>query len=114
MGWAKYAEDNNEIFCERMDQIVSNKSPHIKVMTTIPLMACPVEISIKVSPDKKQAEPKVKHEDKNLYCQDCEKAFVFSAGEQRFYKKKGLNQPKRCKACRETNEIKHLVFDTRR
>lgn len=41
-------------------------------------------------------------EDKTLVCQDCGNEFVFTAGEQAFYKEKGLdNEPKRCKECRE-------------
>ncbi len=41
-------------------------------------------------------------EDKTLVCQDCGSEFVFTAGEQAFYKEKGLdNEPKRCKACRD-------------
>ncbi len=40
-------------------------------------------------------------EDKTLVCQDCGNEFVFTAGEQEFYKEKGLdNEPKRCKECR--------------
>lgn len=40
-------------------------------------------------------------EDKTLVCQDCGNEFVFTAGEQVFYKEKGLdNEPKRCKECR--------------
>ena len=41
-------------------------------------------------------------EDKTLVCQDCGQEFVFTAGEQAFYKEKGFeNEPKRCKACRD-------------
>jgi len=41
-------------------------------------------------------------EDKTLVCQDCKKEFVFTVGEQEFYKAKGFdNEPKRCKACRD-------------
>ncbi len=41
-------------------------------------------------------------EDKKITCQDCGKEFVFTAGEQAFYKEKGLeNAPKRCKECRD-------------
>ena len=40
-------------------------------------------------------------EDKTLVCQDCGNEFVFTAGEQEFYKEKGLdNEPKRCVECR--------------
>ena len=41
-------------------------------------------------------------EDKVIVCQDCGQEFVFTVGEQEFYKAKGFdNEPKRCKACRE-------------
>ncbi len=40
-------------------------------------------------------------QDKNLVCRDCQKTFVFSAGEQEFFSAKGLvNEPKRCGNCR--------------
>ena len=41
-------------------------------------------------------------EDKTLICQDCGKEFIFTVGEQEFYKEKGFNnEPKRCKECRD-------------
>ena len=40
-------------------------------------------------------------EDKTLVCKDCGAEFVFTVGEQEFYKEKGFdNEPKRCMACR--------------
>lgn len=40
-------------------------------------------------------------EDKSLVCVDCGKEFIFTAGEQEFYKQMGFsNEPKRCKECR--------------
>ena len=40
-------------------------------------------------------------EDKTLVCADCGQEFIFSAGEQEFYKQMGFtNEPKRCKNCR--------------
>jgi len=40
-------------------------------------------------------------QDKELACRDCNKGFVFSAGEQEFFSAKGLvNEPKRCPNCR--------------
>lgn len=39
--------------------------------------------------------------DKNLVCKDCHKEFVFTDGEQAFYKEKGFdNEPQRCPDCR--------------
>ena len=37
-------------------------------------------------------------EDETIVCAQCKKEFVFSAGEKKFYKEKGLlNKPKYCK-----------------
>lgn len=39
--------------------------------------------------------------DKTLVCQDCKKEFVFTEGEQEFFKEKGFeSEPKRCIECR--------------
>ncbi|MCM8711454.1 zinc-ribbon domain-containing protein [Clostridium sp. SYSU_GA19001] len=43
--------------------------------------------------------------DKNLVCKDCEKDFVFTEGEQAFYKEKGFeNEPQRCPECRKARK----------
>ena len=43
--------------------------------------------------------------DETLVCKDCGNEFVFTAGEQRFYKEKGfMNKPKACKACRDAKK----------
>jgi CxxC-x17-CxxC domain-containing protein len=40
--------------------------------------------------------------DRQITCIDCAQPFVFTAGEQEFYERKGFREePKRCKACRE-------------
>ena len=40
-------------------------------------------------------------EDETLVCKDCGKEFVFTVGEQEFYKEKGFeNKPQRCAECR--------------
>ena len=39
--------------------------------------------------------------DKKLVCKECQKEFLFTEGEQEFYKEKGfLNEPQRCQECR--------------
>lgn len=39
--------------------------------------------------------------DKALICKDCQKEFMFTEGEQAFYKEKGFeNDPQRCPECR--------------
>ena len=48
-------------------------------------------------------------EDKNLVCKDCGKEFVFTVGEQEFYKEKGFeNDPVRCPACRKARKAQKM------
>lgn len=39
--------------------------------------------------------------DQTLICSDCGKQYVWTAGEQDFYKQKGFEAPHRCPECRE-------------
>jgi chromosome segregation ATPase len=47
----------------------------------------------------------------SLSCRQCGREFVFSKGEQEFYKKKGLNFPTRCLDCRSVKQSspQHIV-----
>jgi DNA-directed RNA polymerase subunit RPC12/RpoP len=43
--------------------------------------------------------------DKTLTCKDCGAEFVFTEGEQEFYKEKGFeNEPQRCPDCRKARK----------
>jgi len=43
--------------------------------------------------------------DKTLKCKDCGKDFVWTEGEQEFYKEKGFtNEPTRCPECRKARK----------
>jgi len=43
--------------------------------------------------------------DKNLTCKDCGTEFVFTEGEQAFYKEKGFeNEPQRCPDCKKAKK----------
>jgi hypothetical protein len=43
--------------------------------------------------------------DKALTCKDCNTEFVFTEGEQAFYKEKGFeNEPQRCPECRKARK----------
>ena len=40
-------------------------------------------------------------QDKRLQCVDCGREFIFTAGEQSFFREKGLtNEPRRCRQCK--------------
>ena len=43
--------------------------------------------------------------DKKITCKDCSKEFLFTDGEQAFYKEKGFdNEPVRCPDCRKSRK----------
>ena len=50
-------------------------------------------------------ETKVKFEAVRLICCDCNRPFIFSAGEQTFFWSKGLSAPKRCPQCRAIRKL---------
>ena len=44
-------------------------------------------------------------EDKTLVCKDCGREFIFTVGEQEFFKEKGFdNDPVRCPECRKARK----------
>ena len=46
--------------------------------------------------------------DKTVVCKDCGEEFIFTEGEQAFYKEKGFeNEPKRCPSCRRAKKQQH-------
>jgi CxxC-x17-CxxC domain-containing protein len=54
------------------------------------------------TPSEVESRVMVTGEDQSITCADCGEEFIFTAGEQAFYREKGLtNAPTRCKACRE-------------
>ena len=42
--------------------------------------------------------------DIEIICKDCGKSFTWLAGEQEFYKSKGLQPPGRCRPCRQAKK----------
>lgn len=52
--------------------------------------------------------------DKNITCKDCGNEFVFTEGEQEFYKEKGFeNDPVRCPDCRRAKKSARYNNDRR-
>ena len=48
-------------------------------------------------------------EDKTIICKDCGAEFVFTAGEQEFYKSRDLqHEPQRCKVCRDQKKRRNF------
>jgi CxxC-x17-CxxC domain-containing protein len=46
-------------------------------------------------------------QDRPIQCIDCKNEFIFTAGEQEFYERKGFKEvPKRCKPCRDARKAR--------
>lgn len=94
MGFAKYLEDNYEMF---LDRIEGQGDTQISIPSTmVSINVTPVVRIIKTPTDM----------DKLVKCKDCEEYFVLKAGERRFFKKNNLCEPKRCKKCRDVKRQK--------
>lgn len=50
---------------------------------------------------------------KVLDCVDCGKPFVWSLGEQDYFKQHNLQQPKRCKNCRRARREERAAMEGR-
>lgn len=49
-----------------------------------------------------QSKPEVELHDRDIFCIECQQEFVWTIGEQAFFRDKGLrNPPKRCKPCKQ-------------
>jgi CxxC-x17-CxxC domain-containing protein len=49
----------------------------------------------------------MEYQDREITCLDCGQPFVFTAGEQEFYARKGFKEePKRCKSCRDQRKVR--------
>ena len=49
-------------------------------------------------------------QDKTITCKDCGEEFVFTVGEQEFFKEKGFeNDPVRCPAC--SSKQQKVIFE---
>lgn len=97
MGLAKLPEDNNEIMEDRRRMKGEEPIYYPRVTVTVSADKCDIHLTAKVTPEKMTA-PKGK--DKTVVCVTCAKTFRFTAGEQKFYKKKNLCDPTHCPECR--------------
>ena len=58
-------------------------------------------------------DPNVAQADKQIQCIDCGTPVTITVGEQKFYADKGLQEPKRCKPCRDKKKAERLSHDAR-
>jgi CxxC-x17-CxxC domain-containing protein len=58
-------------------------------------------------PATSHAETDSEFEDKTIHCIDCDTDFIWTAGEQTFFRDKNLqNPPKRCKECKQAKNAR--------
>lgn len=99
MSYAKYLEDDIENAQERAWFRLQKYEPiPIRHTATEPI-AIPRPFADKTI--KEKTEPHQKYKPKNIVCTACKKVFLFSGGEQRYYKERKLSEPKRCRDCRQ-------------
>lgn len=96
MGFAKYLEDDYEIFLERVE---GQSDYGITVNTPVTITITPTVKLVKSEAPVSSAKIKQK-------CKDCGAPFTLSVREQRFYKNHNLCNPKRCKQCREKRKLR--------
>ena len=101
MGMAKYYEDNMEIREERY--VLMREDEHMPIYRrhTVVQTTYTKEVIIETSNPKKQ-----KRKAKKMLCCECNAAFLFTGGEQKFYEDHKLSDPKRCPKCRKKNKTK--------
>ncbi len=107
MGWAKYYEDNLEIMYERLAARGSLKEEaEIRLVCTsiLPKKKIMVEIN-----EDFFVSHNNQYKDKYIICKDCGRVFTFTANAQKHYAYKEWKEPKRCKCCRERQNIRHLM-----
>ena len=104
MGWSKYNEDNQEIMEERY-LLHEKESTPILILTSNKILTISSTIQTKqVSPQKH------KKQSKRIVCMDCGTPFLFSGGEQTYYEKHKLYDPKRCVTCRQKQREKYKTI----
>ena len=52
--------------------------------------------------------------DKSMMCEECGQEFVWTVGEQEFYEKKGVEDPKYCMICRGKHMAKEKFISDRK
>jgi len=53
-------------------------------------------------------------QDHTLTCTDCGSQFIFSAGQQAFFREKGYSEPKQCSFCRQLKKQRRADEDKKR
>ena len=104
MGMAKHYEDDMKIREERY--VLMQEDEHKPIYRRHTIVKTTYietkEVFIEQPKPKKH-----KRKNKKLLCCECNAAFLFTGGEQKFYEDHNLSEPKRCPKCRKQNKNKN-------
>ena len=104
MGIVKYYEDNMKIREERY--LLMREEEPMPIYRRRPIAETTYintkEVIIDTTKNKKQ-----KRKTEKMLCCECNAAFLFTGGEQKFYEDHKLSKPKRCPQCRKKNKKKN-------
>ena len=102
MGMAKHYEDDMKIREERFVLMQEDEhKPIYRRHTTIQktYIVETTEVIVETPKCKKH-----KRKTRKMLCCECNAAFLFTGGEQKFYEDHKLSDPKRCPECRQKNK----------
>lgn len=92
MSWADSADSSDD---EGFSQCVINKwKTPIKIPSNL------IDLIPPTPPPSPSSSQEEDLKDLELKCRWCKATFLFTGGEQKFFKKKNFTQPKQCKKCR--------------
>ena len=106
MGWAKYTEDNTEIMADRIAMFRYTSSEFTASYNKHPSYG----IINQNAPVTDLETDDIIYRDEKLFCKDCGRPFIFSAKAQKTYNARGWDPPVRCKPCRDTKQIRYLMY----
>lgn len=100
MSYAKCFEDNLENAEENVALYSQRNSiqPIHHAVYTVQVVTYPTtKDKLKTQPEVQKREKRKK---KKIVCAECNEVFLFTGGEQNYYERHHLSEPKRCTACR--------------
>lgn len=98
---------------QRIEELLDRRLGHIESSLNVlasALQTLSVSIRHETSATDSSRPREVPLRDQQMTCRECGRSFVWTAGEQRYYREKGFEPPVRCEECR---KAKHAVFSPR-
>ena len=85
-----YDESQNKYLCDASKTEVQSSNYDFEFWVDLPLE----QAKERAEDCTKERVPRIR------YCKDCGKSYIFTVGEEEWYKDRGYDCPKRCETCR--------------